>query len=138
MQMKGAEDRAWVADALVRLRETGHPLTSQREAVVRYLAGNEAHPSAAEVHESLPGASRSTVYKTLALLVRIGMADAVPAPTGELRFDPRTDEHDHFFCRSCGSLVDIPAGSVRVEVPSGYRVERQRVFAEGTCPACSP
>ncbi len=121
---------------MTRLRAAGHPLTAQREDVVRYLAGNTAHPSAAEVCTALPGASRSTVYKTLSLLVNLGLADAVPSPSGELRFDPRTDDHDHFYCTACGGLTDIPAGAVRLTVPDGFTVARRRVVVEGRCPRC--
>ncbi|MBW1879923.1 MAG: transcriptional repressor [Deltaproteobacteria bacterium] len=120
-----------------RLRVAGHPVTTQREAVVRFLANNSDHPSAAEVWRALPHASRSTVYKTLSLLVSLGLADAVPSPSGELRFDWRTDEHDHFFCTRCGKLTDLARGRVQVTVPEGYAVVRQRVVVEGCCPACA-
>jgi len=127
----------WWNDAMARLRGTGHPVTAQREAVVRYLAGNGTHPSAAEVCAALPEASRSTVYKTLSLLVTLGLADAVPAPSGELRFDPRTDDHDHFYCTVCGGLTDIDPGSVQIEVPDGFEVTRRRLVLEGVCAACA-
>jgi Fe2+ or Zn2+ uptake regulation protein len=127
----------WWSEAMNRLRAMGHPLTAQREAVVRHLAGATHHPSAADVCAALPEASRSTVYKTLSLLVDLGLADAVPAPSGELRFDPRTDDHDHFFCTSCGGLSDIPPGAVTVAVPPGFTVARHRVVVEGICASCA-
>jgi len=119
-----------------RLRAAGHPVTAQREAVVRFLAHNSGHPSAAEVWRALPHTSRSTVYKTLSLLVSLGLADAVPSPSGELRFDPRTDDHDHFYCTRCGRLTDLEPGRVRITVPEGYAAVRRRVVVEGYCPAC--
>lgn len=128
---------SWSDAALRRLRDERCPLTSQREAVVRWLEGNELHPSAAEVCGALPAASRSTVYKTLALLVSLGLARAVPSPSGELRFDPRTDEHDHFHCVRCGGLTDVPSADVRVAVPEGFTVRGRRLVVEGTCPACA-
>ena len=139
------EDRlSWSEHALASLRAKGHPLTPQREAVVRWLEGRGDHPSAAEVRAALEGAgpwvgapSRSTVYKTLALLVSLGLARAVPAPSGELRFDPRTDPHDHFYCRRCRCLTDLSPAAVQVGVPAGFTVQARHVLVEGTCGPCA-
>lgn len=136
MNVRTPEADRWWAEVLAYLRDAGHPVTSQREDVVRYLAGNDRHPSAAEVHAALPGASRSTVYKTMALLVRLGFADAVPSPTGELRYDPRLDDHDHFYCVACGAMTDIPAGNIQIIPPSGCEVTRRRTLLEGRCASC--
>ena len=127
----------WTDRALQALRSTGHPVTTQREAIVRFLAGNEAHPSASDVTTAIPDASRATVYKTLSLLVRMGLCDAVPSPSGELRFDPRIDDHDHAWCISCGRLFDLDPGVVSVKLPEGFTPARHRVVVEGRCAACA-
>jgi Fe2+ or Zn2+ uptake regulation protein len=134
---KNTARQRWWNRAMRRLRAAGHPVTSQREAVVRFLAGNGDHPSASEVWTALPQASRSTVYKTLSLLVSLGLADAVPSPSGELRFDSRTDDHDHFFCTRCGRLTDLTPGRVQITLPEGYAAARHRVVVEGRCSDCA-
>lgn len=134
--MELVENSPWTTRALAALRDAGHPLTNQRVAIVRFLEENEAHPSASDVGAAVPDASRATVYKTLSLLVRMGLCDSVPSPTGELRFDPRTDDHDHAWCTSCGRLFDLEPGSVRVNLPHGFAPARHRVVVEGRCATC--
>jgi Fur family peroxide stress response transcriptional regulator len=128
------------------LRGRGFSLTPQRRAIVRHLVEQGGHWTAAELLESLTGefplASRATVYSTLALLRELGVLADVPAPGpgGELRYDTNPEPHQHFVCRACGHLEDVPAAWFPVSVPEGvdvgFRVEQFRIVAEGLCASC--
>lgn len=130
------------------LRERGFSLTPQRRAILRHLADRGGHWTAAEVLESLTGefplASRATVYSTLALLRDLGVLADVPAPGpgGEARYDANPTPHQHFVCRRCGALRDVPTEWFPVAVPEGaelgFTVERYRIVAEGVCADCAP
>jgi len=129
------------------LRERGFSLTPQRRAILRHLADRGGHWTAAEVLESLTGefplASRATVYSTLALLRDLGVLADVPAPGpgGEARYDANPEPHQHFVCRRCGRLRDVPLDWFPVVIPAGvatdFSVERYRIVAEGLCGACA-
>lgn len=129
------------------LRERGFSLTPQRRAIVRHLADRGGHWTAAEVLDSLTGefplASRATVYSTLALLRDLGVLADVPAPGpgGEARYDANPEAHQHFICRRCGQLRDVPADWFPVSIPEGagtdFSVEQYRIVAEGVCRGCT-
>lgn len=129
------------------LRERGFSLTPQRRAILRHLAERGGHWTAAEVLESLTGefplASRATVYSTLALLRDLGVLADVPAPGpgGEARYDANPEMHQHFVCRRCGRLEDVPLDWFPVAIPDGVRpgfsVEQFRIVAEGVCAGCA-
>lgn len=126
------------------LREHGHSLTPQRRAIVRHLVERGGHRTAPEVLEGITGefpmASRATVYTTLALLRDLGALAEVPGRSGELRYDANTHPHQHFVCRACGELQDVPDEwlpvRLREDVDAGFVVERFRIVAEGLCRAC--
>lgn len=128
-----------------RLRERGFALTPQRRAIVRHLVDNGGHWTAGELLAGITGefptASRATVYTTLALLKDLGVVMELPSPGGEVRYDANTDPHQHFVCRRCGRLEDVPDAWLPVrlaaEAPVDFRVERFRVIAEGLCAACA-
>ena len=116
------------------LCERGMVLTARRRAIVEYLAQAEHHPTAAQVHEAVPG-SLSTVYNTLSLLQELGVVEEIPQPGGESRFDPNTGPHHHLRCVRCGRLHDLPLESVRVELlRDDLSVRSARVTFEGACP----
>jgi Fur family peroxide stress response transcriptional regulator len=129
------------------LRVKGFSLTPQRRAILRHLAERGGHWTAAQLLESLTGefplASRATVYSTLALLRELGVVAAVPAagPGDELRYDANPEPHQHFVCRRCGALEDVPVDWFPVSIPSGiepaFTVERFQIVAEGVCPNCA-
>jgi Fe2+ or Zn2+ uptake regulation protein len=122
------------------LRARGHTPTPQRRAIVRLLAERGGHWTAAEIVERVEGASRATVYGTLALLRELGVLAAVATPGGELRFDADPEPHQHFACVRCGRLEDVPESWFPVAPPpdlaTPFAIERFRVVAEGTCGSC--
>jgi Fur family peroxide stress response transcriptional regulator len=121
------------------LRDHGCSMTTPRRAIVRFLAGNDAHPTAADVFEAItrddPQASRATVYNTLTLLTEIGALRIVRVGD-EARYDPNTDHHHHALCPRCGALADVSADAIEVRV--GGKVEATaRVQLERVCPTCA-
>ncbi len=127
------------------LRERGLSLTPQRRAIVRCLALQGGHWTAAEVLERLAGefplASRATVYSTVGLLRDLGVIAALPALGGQLRFDADPEPHQHFVCLGCGQLEDVPDGWFPVALPPDakptFQIQRFRVIAEGLCARCA-
>lgn len=128
------------------LRERGMRVTPQRVLIHRTLRELDRHVTAdevlASVSERLPNASLPTVYAALELFEELGMVRRVAAGSGAALYDPRTEEHQHVVCRSCGRVDDL---DVKVEAAGALRAARRRGFepahaelvVSGLCGSCS-
>jgi Fur family peroxide stress response transcriptional regulator len=126
-------------------RRHGVPLTVQRRAVLEALAGRTDHPTAdqllVDIRVRLPGVSRTTVYRVLETLVRLGLAVKTCTPGSAVRFDPRTERHHHLVCMQCERVIDVQAPSLdALRIPAvrtaGFEISDYSVHFRGTCPEC--
>ena len=132
------------AELTQRFRDHGLKVTPQREAVVRALAGNDAHPTAEAVYAAvtteMPSVSLRTVYQVLNDLTEMGEIQALDLGTGAVRFDPHVGVHHHLVCTSCGKVRDVDAAVGNLDVPDGatqgFAVDRAEVVFRGRCPDC--
>src|SRR3954454_22815104 len=99
------------ARLVAALKARGQRVTSQRLVIGRLLRELDRHVTAEEVlrraGERLPGMSLPTVYATLDLLADLGMARRVSVG-GPVLYDPRTEDHAHLRCRTCGPGEGLP------------------------------
>lgn len=116
-----------LADAF---RSRGLPLTVQRRAVFEDLLARTDHPTADQVHDSvrsrMPGMSRTTVYRVLEALVRLGSARRVCHFGPAVRYDANIGRHDHLVCSACDRVIDVEAD---VEPASGTGLAPARAVA---------
>lgn len=117
--------------------------TRQLDATLQVLRDATDHPTAEQVltrvRSSLPTVSRGTVYRNLAKLVGDGRVQVVPVDRAA-RYDARLDAHDHFVCRRCGTVFDVPLRSVRERPPGsldGHVVEAMERTYHGSCRSCA-
>jgi Fur family transcriptional regulator, peroxide stress response regulator len=117
--------------------------TPQKLAILDYLEGNTAHPSAEEIHKALlprfPTMSLSTVYTTLRALQREGRIHELAVEPGKGRFDPEPAPHHHLVCLECRKVVDVHrrfAVSLGREEAQGFRVLHAHVGFFGICAGC--
>jgi len=107
-----------VEDVISLLTDAGIQPTPQRVAVVRFVVGTYAHPSAdevwAKVKHTCPTISRATVYNTLNLLVENGLLTTQVLCEGTVVFDPLLEPHHHFVDETTGRIYDIPWDAVKV------------------------
>ena len=124
----------------------GRRLTPQRRLVYEALAANDSHPDAEQlitlVRRSDPRVSVATVYNTLRLLADAGWILELRGLGPKTRYDANTGDHDHFTCRACGRVEDIPVQldaveRLRGEGLAGYRVDSLHVHARGLCESCA-
>jgi Fe2+ or Zn2+ uptake regulation protein len=132
-QAARAEERMVTA-----LRERGQRVTSQRLIIHRLLRDLDRHVTAEEV---LRGMSLPTVYATLDLLAELGEARRVSVG-GPVLYDPRTEEHAHLRCRTCGRVEDlaIPMDTARAlsaARAAGFEPDAAELVVEGRCAACA-
>ena len=111
-------------------------------AVVR--ASGVEHPSAervfAEVRRQLPRISLGTVYRNLQRLAADGVIGVTHPHGGPARYDPTPGGHDHFVCRGCGRIDDIPgsrpAAGARAARRAGHLVASHALVLYGQCRDC--
>jgi Fe2+ or Zn2+ uptake regulation protein len=126
------------------LRSRGIRPSEQRVRIFEALSSVKTHPSAEALFlalsPSMPSLSRTTVFSTLDLLARAGLAQRLALTGSELRYDADTSRHVHFRCRSCGAVCDLEG--VRPppvpRLPEGFVLEGTQYYAEGLCPECAP
>jgi Fe2+ or Zn2+ uptake regulation protein len=112
-----------------------------KEAVYRL----GCHPSAdtvyEEVRKAMPGISLGTVYRNLRLLSEAGEIAAVDGAGAACRYDACVDDHYHFRCERCGSLIDVNLPidhnlDTRVQQLTGLSVRCHVIEFRGLCDAC--
>jgi len=118
-------------------------LTPQRMAILKYLEGNEEHPSAEsiyqEVKKKFPTMSYATVYNTLEMLKKRGRVLELTIDPDRKRYDPNTEEHHHLICRGCSKIVDIhlkfsfDLTGIETE---GFSLTGNHIEFYGICPDC--
>ena len=97
-----------------RFREHCHRWTIPREEIFNILIQTQQHLSAKEIyarlHRAHPEIGLTTVYRTLELLDKAGVARRVFAGDGQVRFEYKkgdhSDHHHHLICTACGKILN--------------------------------
>ncbi|MER3455775.1 MAG: transcriptional repressor [candidate division GAL15 bacterium] len=126
-----------------RLVRAGYRLTPQRWTVWAALRELGDHPTAERlyrrVQRSHPMVSRATVYKTLDLLVRVGLLSPLPAADGVTRFDAG-QPHVNLECVRCGRIEDVQDPGLLASLRRLVRRRRFRLslslLVRGICGRC--
>jgi len=102
------------------------------------------HPTALEVFmrakDRMPTISLATVYNCLDALTESGLIRQVNCDRASSRYCPNLVPHGHFFCKECGTVLDVPlkpALEASWEVPPGTLVSLAEITLRGLCPACA-
>ena len=129
-------------ERIERLRNAGLTPTPQRLAVLEYLDGKHAHPTADEiyraVHARYPTIVKATVYNTLSALKKVGVIQELTIEREAARYDANVSSHPHFMCRVCGKIydVDLPCTVRPGDEIDGHKVESVHTYIYGVCAAC--
>jgi Fur family peroxide stress response transcriptional regulator len=127
-------------------RARGLSVTVQRRRIFEALLGRTDHPTPDQVYislkDTLPGVSRTTVYRVLETLVALGVLAKACSPSAATRVDPRTARHHHLVCRRCDRLIDVEDAAVnhRIRPPvlrqQAFVIEDYSIYFTGLCAAC--
>lgn len=117
--------------------------TPQRLAILDYLEGNKAHPSADQIYRAVSRKYRSmsfaTVYNTLNTLVEVGAVRELTIDPDRKRYDPELSAHNHLICVDCKCIVDV-AGDITIDLPRGmtrdFTITGSHVEFYGHCFSC--
>jgi Fur family peroxide stress response transcriptional regulator len=128
------------------LRRSGVKLTHQRLEIFREVAKSGDHPDVETiflgVRGRVPTVSLDTVYRTLWLLIDLGLLTTLGPPRERVRFDANMSSHHHFICRKCGMARDFLSHKFdRLKIPSAVKalgkVESTQIEVRGICYRCS-
>lgn len=140
----GHEEREVLAAYLA-----GHGLkrSGQREVILEAFLGMGRHVSVGDllavVHRRHPEIGRTTIYRTLKLFQRAGLASELLLGD-EARFEPTYNRahHDHFVCTTCGAIIEFASPEIerlQDEIASalGFTIEGHRHHIFGRCRRCA-
>jgi Fur family ferric uptake transcriptional regulator len=88
--------------------------TAPREAILDLMSRTSKHLSAKDIYAALyrmyPGIGLTTVYRTLDLLVRMGLINKFTFGDGPSRYEYMSEDkkghHHHVVCSKCGKIID--------------------------------
>ncbi|MGC8486695.1 MAG: Fur family transcriptional regulator [Clostridia bacterium] len=138
-----------LAQVYERLEEARCRVTPQRQAVLRILSRHLAEELSADDIRRLTAEEQepvglATVYRTLEVLVRVGVVSQYIREDGRTRYRLNVESLDplhHLICVRCGDLTDLSldwlgdlAGHVRDA--TGFMVLDQELKLYGVCLAC--
>ena len=125
----------------------GEKLTQPRRALVQHVFNTHKHFDADELFRDLHDAgqqvSRSTVYRTLRLLVESGLLRELRLTNrSAFEHDYGYPAHDHLHCTSCNRIVEFRNDEIlklrdAVSLAQGFRPTGHRFLITGVCSACS-
>jgi Fur family ferric uptake transcriptional regulator len=121
--------------------------TSQRDAILRAFIEAGKHLSAEELYASVrkahPSIGYATIYRTLKLLAKAGLAEERRFEDGFTRFEYKKPNahHDHLICTGCGTIIEFENESIEalqqdVASKNGFKVESHKLEIYGLCAGC--
>lgn len=126
----------------------GLKTSRQRELIAEVFFGAGGHLSIDElldrVRHTDARVGQATVYRTMKLLTKCGLAEARQFGDGHTRYEPALDtreHHDHLICTSCGKIVEfhntqIEQLQTRVAAKHGFVVMHHKMELYGLCSTC--
>lgn len=128
-----------------KLKKNNIRMTSQRIAILEFLATDGNHPTANEIYQALkdknPNMSIATVYNNLLFFKKTGILKEIPFGEGSNRYDLTDTKHYHAVCENCGKVVDFDYQELEkintiVENQINFKVLDHNFKVTGLCENC--
>jgi Fur family peroxide stress response transcriptional regulator len=128
-----------------KCRENNLKVTPQRVVIYEELIKSKDHPNAEVLFERVrkifPDISLDTVNRTLLTFSQIGIVSVVEGNGEPRRFDPDIENHHHFRCVKCNTIIDFDYKLYDdIEVPekinTKFTVLNKKVILQGYCDKC--
>ena len=127
------------------LKKNGFKLTPQRRLILNIIHDTHTHLTAEEILDHVqaraPGVNKSTIYRTLDLLEKLGCV-----VKGELRdrfiyHHEEKGHHHHLVCRECGKTFDCDEDiffSIGKDLHKkyGFQADFRHTVISGICYEC--
>lgn len=96
--------------------------------------------TAHEITKKLPEIDRATIYRNIALFVKLGVLREVNVKKGVSSYEinKEHDHHQHFICGNCEKVIpiEINPDDIRKIIPMGLNVNNFELNLRGSCHDC--
>ena len=129
------------------ISENNLKITKQRRTVLKIFLEWKNHISIEELYNTVlktdPKIGLATVYRTLALLTKSGLALEMDFGDGQKRYENsyRSDHHDHMVCTECGKILEfnhplIEKYQEEVALQKNFKITSHKLDLFGLCQDC--
>ena len=129
------------------ISENNLKITKQRRIVLKSFLECKNHISVEELYNTVlktePKIGLATVYRTLALLTKSGLALEMDFGDGQKRYESsyRTVHHDHMVCTECGKIIEfthplIEKYQEEVAKENSFKITSHKLDLFGHCQDC--
>ncbi|RJQ43291.1 MAG: transcriptional repressor [Nitrospiraceae bacterium] len=129
------------------LKQRGFKSTRQRDIIADEFLKSGEHITAEEMYKKVSRKHRdigfTTVYRTLKLLAKSGLATERVFADNLTRYEPLSaeDHHDHLICINCGSITefeDLKLERLQEKIAGefGFRIVTHKMEFYGYCNVC--
>ena len=95
------------------LEDKGYRPTAPRRAIIQILEVKHEGFTAEEIGSELPGVGRATIFRTIKLLMEVGVVCKLNLLDGAPRYSlSRVGHHHHTVCVKCGNVGEFRATTV--------------------------
>ena len=125
------------------LEDRGYRSTNSRRSIVHILEEKGSGFTAEEIGRELPSVGRATIFRTLKLLLEMGVICRLNLPDGAPKYSlSRVEHHHHTVCVVCGNVGEFRAATIERlvrtlsnEIPGDIVGHRIELYI--TCDLCS-
>jgi len=129
------------------ISENNLKITKQRRIVLKSFLECKNHISVEELYNLVlktePKIGLATVYRTLALLTKSGLALEMDFGDGQKRYESsyKSVHHDHMVCTECGKILEfnhplIEKYQEEVAMQNNFKITSHKLDLFGLCQDC--
>lgn len=126
------------------LNEKGLKKSAKRKKVIEFFFKADKHFNVDELYEKLDKkVSRSTIYRTLKLLTKCGLAIEQKFEEKNRRYEPIhfSYHHDHFICLKCGKIIEFNEKKIenaqnKIAEKYNFKMVSHKLEIYGYCEKC--
>ena len=130
------------------ISEEGLKSTRQRVEILDVFLNSTGHKNLTEIYTQVAKINSkigyTTVYRTLKLLTRLGLATQRKFADGETRYESTSEgtHHDHLICLRCGKIIEFKEEAIeslqeRIARRHGFKIFHHRMELYGYCDQCA-
>ncbi len=127
----------------------GLKATKQRAEILNIFLHLSGHRNLAQIYAQVakmnPKIGYTTVYRTLKLLTRLGLAAQRKFADGETRYESTSEgsHHDHLICIDCGKIIEFEDKALEalqngIAQRHHFKIFHHRMELYGRCGDCAP
>ncbi|HOV15077.1 MAG TPA: transcriptional repressor, partial [Spirochaetota bacterium] len=100
-------------------------ITLERKSLFKIIATNKLHFSIQDIlsisEKSSQPSSRATVYRTINILVDLGLLKKVDTKNGKTYYENIEYKHNHLCCSKCGKIIEFYSQEIEKKLNEIYQ-----------------